>query len=112
MTQVSSHATSYCQIDSLLTSTSLLLHRLLLGDSRWVPGQLDAEIASGCWMLCKVDSSTLDLFSGRCVPKAGATLLELQSAEWARVLSSLGPQYAELAKVPTDAWEQLQQLKT
>jgi putative transcriptional regulator len=67
---------------------SILRARVFLGHAGWGPGQLEAEIESGAWIL---DPATADdVFTSE--PR---TL-------WRRVLERKGPRYAALARIPYD----------
>jgi putative transcriptional regulator len=62
--------------------------RVFLGHAGWGPGQLDAELASGAWI---VEEATVeDVFSAE------------PGALWRRVLERKGPSYATLARIPFD----------
>ncbi len=62
--------------------------RVYVGHSGWGPGQLDAELASGSWI---VDDATVeDVFTAE------------PGALWRRVLERKGPPYAAQARIPFD----------
>ena len=59
-----------------------------VGHAGWGPGQLDAEIEGGSWVLCSADDSGI---------------FDTNPDEmWEHVLQSLGPSYARLLRVPVD----------
>ena len=39
--------------------------RLLIGESTWLPTQLEAELSTGCWLVVKADTSLLNHLSGQ-----------------------------------------------
>lgn len=62
--------------------------RVYLGHAGWGPGQLDAEVAAGSWILERALAE--DVFS------------EEPGALWRRLLERKGPPFAALAKIPFD----------
>jgi putative transcriptional regulator len=67
---------------------SVLRARVYVGYSGWGPGQLEAEIASGAWILDPARAE--DVFT--------------QDPErlWRRVLARMGPEYERMSRVPFD----------
>lgn len=62
--------------------------RVFLGHAGWGPGQLEAELESGSWI---IDPATEeDVFTGE------------PEALWRRVLERKGPPYTTLARIPFD----------
>jgi putative AlgH/UPF0301 family transcriptional regulator len=86
---------------------------VVLGDSRWSPGQLEAEVESGAWAIvrCSAAGELLDLFGPKSRPRAGQPSGEVQGAMWRRLMESLGDAYADMALVPRGVWEDLQLLE-
>lgn len=62
--------------------------RVFVGHAGWGAGQLEAEVASGSWIL--EEATVDDVFT----PDPGAL--------WSRVLKRKGPSYAALARIPFD----------
>lgn len=62
--------------------------RLFLGYSGWAPGQLEAEIKEGSWL---VTDANPDILFGTCHENV-----------WKKAIASLGRKYAHLAHIPTD----------
>ncbi|MEJ2185841.1 MAG: YqgE/AlgH family protein [Gemmatimonadota bacterium] len=66
----------------------VLRARVFAGYSGWGPGQLEAELEEGAWII--EEATAEDVFTG-----APETL-------WSRVLRRKGPEYATLARMPFD----------
>jgi putative transcriptional regulator len=62
--------------------------RVFLGYAGWGPGQLEAELASGAWI---VDPATAD-----------DVFTDAPRSLWRHVLERKGPRYAAMAKIPYD----------
>ncbi len=62
--------------------------RVYVGHAGWGPGQLDAEMASGAWIV--EDATAEDIFAAE------------PAALWRRILERKGPRYARLARIPFD----------
>jgi putative transcriptional regulator len=62
--------------------------RVYLGHSGWAPGQLEAEMEDGSWIL--EPATPDDIFT------------DDPDALWRRVLERKGPEYAKVARVPFD----------
>jgi putative transcriptional regulator len=62
--------------------------RLFAGYSGWGPGQLEAEMAEGSWILERARED--DVFT------------EAPELLWSRILRRKGPQYEQMSKVPFD----------
>ncbi len=59
-----------------------------VGHAGWAPGQLDAELATGSWIVCSADDHLV---------------FDTDPDEmWERVLRTLGPSFARLLRVPVD----------
>jgi putative transcriptional regulator len=59
-----------------------------VGHAGWAPGQLEAELGTGSWIVCTGDA---------------AIVFDTNPDEiWDRVLHALGPSYARLVRVPAD----------
>jgi putative transcriptional regulator len=59
-----------------------------VGHAGWAAGQLDAELETPSWIVCTADARIV--FDTR------------PEEAWDRVLESLGPEYAQLTRVPID----------
>ena len=59
-----------------------------VGHAGWARGQLDAELAGGSWIVCTADENIV--FDTN------------PDGMWEHILSSLGPAYARLLRVPLD----------
>ena len=62
--------------------------RVYLGHAGWGPGQLDAELEAGAWIVEKATGE--DVFTAE------------PGALWRRILERKGPRYATLARIPFD----------
>ncbi|PRW39376.1 transcriptional regulator isoform C [Chlorella sorokiniana] len=110
--------------------------RVVLGDSAWVPQQLEGEVARGTWAVARVTPDFLDLFSA--VPPAVQPALPAEGSPgsplgtmfaaldrsaaavssriyedrmWGKCLSALGPECAALASVPRGVWQDIERLE-
>lgn len=66
----------------------VLRARVFVGHAGWGPGQLDAELESGSWIVEKATAD--DIFTAE------------PGALWRQVLERKGPRYATLARIPFD----------
>lgn len=80
-------------LDALRTETSAMesedpLLRFYLGYADWAPGQLEAEISLGAWILC---------------PAATKLVFSCETdAVWHQALHSLGGKYVPMSYIPDD----------
>lgn len=66
----------------------VLRARIYLGHAGWGPGQLDAELEGGSWIV--EPATAADVFTGD------------PEALWRRVLERKGPRYAAMSRIPFD----------
>lgn len=86
--------------------------KVVLGDSRWDPGQVESEVARGAWIVlkCSDTPTLLQLFKKGL--RSGQPPSEVQLNLWKRALQASGrDDIRAMASVPRNVWRDLEALE-
>ena len=74
---------------------------MFTGLSTWTPGQLERELESGYWILCKLHPDLFSLYSILNRPATYADKNEVRAIIWEAIMRSLGGECADFARYST-----------